>query len=146
MRPRLGEATQLRSAVESLIRRQDSFAQALSARAISQIEIGRIILIVLSLAALTIAGLIAWFYVGRSIVGRLTLLSGAMRRIAAGEANVPVAVGGHDEIAGMAQALLVFRQAITDVTTARQSEGDRARNRNCAASSWKRRRGISSGR
>jgi methyl-accepting chemotaxis protein len=123
----LTQATRLRSAVESLIQRQGVFAQTLSARAISQIKIGRIILVVLSVAALAIAGLIAWFYVGRSIVGRLTLLSGAMRRIAEGEANVPVAVGGHDEIAGMAQALLVFRQAITDVTTARQSEGDRAR-------------------
>jgi methyl-accepting chemotaxis protein len=122
----LGEATRLRSAVESLIQRQDVFAQTLSARAISQIKIGQIILIVLSIAALAIAGLIAWFYVGSSIVGRLTLLGGAMRRIAAGEANVPVATGGHDEIAGMAQALLVFRQAIADVTAARQTEGDRA--------------------
>jgi methyl-accepting chemotaxis protein len=122
----LAEATRLRTAVESLIQRQSTFAQSLSARAISQIEIGRIILVVLSVAALTVAGLIAWFYVGRSIVGRLTLLSGAMRQIAAGEANVPVAVGGHDEIAGMAQALLVFRQAIADVTVARQREGDRA--------------------
>jgi methyl-accepting chemotaxis protein len=123
----LSEATRLRSAVESLIRRQDMFAQTLSARAISQIEIGRIILIALSLTALAVAGLIAWFYVGRSIVGRLTMLGDAMRRIAAGEASVPVAVGGHDEIAGMAQALLVFRQAIADVTAARQSDGDRAR-------------------
>ena len=64
----------------------------------------------LSVAALAGAGLIAWFYVGRSIVGRLTLLSGAMRRIADGEDNVAVPVGGQDEIAGMAQALLVFRR------------------------------------
>ena len=101
-------------------------AQTLSARAISQIKLGRIILIVLSVAALAAAGLIAWLYVGRSIVGRLTLLSGAMRRIAAGETNVPVPVGGHDEIAGMAQALLVFRQAIEDVTAARQTDANRA--------------------
>jgi len=71
--------------------------------------------------------LMAWFYVGRSIVGRLTLLSGAMRRIAAGEANVEVPVSGHDEIGRMAEALLVFRRAIEDLTAARQSENDRAR-------------------
>ena len=71
--------------------------------------------------------MIAWLYVGRSIVGRLTLLSGAMRRIAAGEANVAVPVSGHDEIGGMAEALLVFRGAIEDLTTARHSENDRAR-------------------
>jgi len=123
----LAQATRLRTAVERLIQHQGTIAETLSARAISQIKLGRIILILLSIVALTSAGLIAWFYVGRSIVGRLTLLSGAMRRIAAGEANVAVPVSGHDEIAGMAEALLVFRRAIEDLTAARQSENDRAR-------------------
>ena len=122
----LAEAAKLRNSVESLIQRQGANAQTLSARAISQIKFGRIILIVLSIAALVAAGLIAWLYVGRSIVGRLTLLSSAMRRIAAGEINVAVPVGGRDEIAGMAQALLVFRQAIEDVTAARRTEASRA--------------------
>jgi methyl-accepting chemotaxis protein len=120
------EAARLRNAVEGLIERQGKFAQTLSGRAISQIRVGRILLIILSIAALAAAGLIAWLYVGRSIVGRLTLLSGAMRRIADGEADVPVPVGGQDEIAGMAKALLVFRQAIAEVSVARQREADRA--------------------
>ena len=123
----LAEATKLRNAVEALIQRQGTIAQTLSTRAIAQITLGRVLLIVLSIAALAAAGLIAWLYVGRSIIGRLTLLSDAMHRIAQGEVNVPVAVGGHDEIAGMAQALLVFRQAIEDLTAARQTEADRAR-------------------
>ncbi len=116
----------LRVAVESLIERQGQFAQTLAARANRQIRAGRVLLGVLSVAALAAAGLIAWLYVGRSIVGRLTLLSGAMRRIAEGELSTPVPVGGRDEIAAMAQALLVFRQAIGDVTLARQREADRA--------------------
>ena len=116
----------LRVAVESLIERQGQFAQTLAARANRQIRAGRVLLGVLSVAALAAAGLIAWLYVGRSIVGRLTLLSGAMRRIAEGELSTPVPVGGRDEIAGMAQALLVFRQAIGDVTLARQREAGRA--------------------
>jgi len=123
----LAEATRLRTAVESFISKQGATANDLSARALWQLWLCRIILVVLSLAALAAAGLIAWLYVGRSIVGRLTTLGGAMRRIAAGELNVPVPVGGHDEIAGMAEALLVFRQAIEDVTSARQGEIDRAR-------------------
>jgi len=123
----LAQAASLRTAVEKLIQQQGTIAEALSRRAVSQIKLGRIILILLSIVALTSAGLIAWFYVGRSIVGRLTLLSGAMRRIAAGEPNVAVPVGGHDEIGGMAEALLVFRCAIEDLTAARQSENDRAR-------------------
>ena len=120
------EAARLRKAVEGSIERQGKFAQTLSGRAISQIRVGRILLIVLSIAALAAAALIAWLYVGRSIVGRLTLLSGAMCRIADGESDVPVPVGGRDEIAGMAKALLVFRQAIADVSVARQREADRA--------------------
>jgi methyl-accepting chemotaxis protein len=120
------EAARLRKAVEGSIDRQGKFAQTLSGRAISQIRVGRILLITLSIAALAAAGLIAWLYVGRSIVGRLTLLSSAMRRIADGESDVPVPVGGRDEIAGMAKALLVFRQAIADVSVARQREADRA--------------------
>ena len=123
----LGEATRLHAAVESLIERQRMSAQALLARATSQIVFGRIVLIILSLAALAAAGLIAWLYVGRSIVGRLTLLSGAMRRIAGGEADVAVPLAGHDEIAGMAKALLVFRQAIADATTARHADAEHAR-------------------
>jgi methyl-accepting chemotaxis protein len=122
----LAEAAKLRQAVESLIERHGTYAQTLSARAISQIRVGQILLIVLSVAALAAAGLIAWLYVDRSIVGRLALLSGAMRRVASGESNVPVPVGGNDEIAGMAQALLVFRQAIEDVRVARQREANRA--------------------
>jgi len=120
------EAARLRTAVEGSIERQGKFAQTLSGRAISQIRVGRILLIILSIAALAAAGLIAWLYVGRSIVGRLTLLSSAMRRIADGESDVPVPVGGRDEIAGMAKALLVFRQAIAEVSVARQREADRA--------------------
>ena len=123
----LGEAAKLRAAAENFIRIQGAAANDLSARALWQLWLCRIILIALSLAALAAAGLIAWLYVGRSIVDRLTALGSAMRRIAAGEPNVPVPVGGHDEIAGMAEALLVFRQAIEDVRTAREGEVDRAR-------------------
>jgi methyl-accepting chemotaxis protein len=122
----VAQAARLRQVVEGLIARENGVAQALAARATQQIWICRILLIALSLAALIAAALIAWLYVGRNIIGRLAVLSGAMRRIADGESNVPVPVGGEDEIAGMAKALLVFRQAIADVTVARQDETKRA--------------------
>jgi methyl-accepting chemotaxis protein len=122
----LADAAKLRTAIENFIHVQGASANALSARALWQIWLCRIFLVALSLAALAAAGLIAWLYVGRSIAGRLTALGTAMRRIAAGELNAPVPVGGHDEIAEMAQALLVFRKAIEDVTAARQGEVDRA--------------------
>ncbi len=122
----LSDAAKLKQAVENLIQQQDTFAQALSARAIWQMRLGRMILLALSAAALIGAGLITWLYVGRSIVHRLTLLSDAMRRIAQGESNVAIEVGGQDEIAEMARSLVVFRQAIGDVSDGRQREAQRA--------------------
>jgi len=122
----LAEATRLSSSVEGLVRRQNTIAETYAVQTVSQIEAGRIILIVLSVVALATAALIAWLYVGRSVVGRITLLSGAMRHIAAGETNVPVPLYGQDEIAGMARALLVFRQAIEDVAIARENDTKRA--------------------
>jgi methyl-accepting chemotaxis protein len=118
----LGQAGRLHTAVEALIERQRIFAEDLSAHAISQIAFCRIVLIVLSLAALAVAGLIARLYVGRSIIRRLMLLSDAMRRISNGESDVPVSVSGRDEIAEMADALLVFRRAMEDVNAARRAE------------------------
>ena len=123
----LSDATRLRMAVDDFIEQQRMSAQDLSAQAISQIQFGRIILVVLSLMALAAAGLIAWLYVGRSIVGRLMVLIGAMRRIADGETSVAVPLGGQDEIADMAQALLVFRHAIEDLTIARRTDAEQAR-------------------
>lgn len=122
----LAEAANLKKAVDALTERETALAQILSARAISQIRVGRAILIALSLATLLAAGLIAWLYVGRSIVDRLISLSGAMKRIAQGEQNVAISVGGEDEIAEMAKALVIFRAATEDLSAAKQGEARRA--------------------
>jgi methyl-accepting chemotaxis protein len=120
------DAVKLKQAVENLIKREDTLAQMLSARAIWQMWLGRLILLALSSAALVGAGLITWLYVGRSIVHRLTSLSDTMRRIARGELHAPISVDGGDEIADMARTLVVFRQAIGDVSNSRQREARRA--------------------
>ena len=122
----LADASRLRLAVDSLVARQGVVAQTLAGRANGQIRAWQVLLAGLSFAALIVAGLIAWLYVGRSIVGRLTLLSAAMRGIAEGDLSAPVPLGGRDEIAAMAQALNVFRQAVVDVNDARQREAGRA--------------------
>jgi methyl-accepting chemotaxis protein len=71
--------------------------------------------------------LVAWLYVGRSIARRLGLLSNAMRRIADGDLDVQIQDNGHDEIANMTRALLFFRQATADATSARQKEIEEAK-------------------
>jgi len=122
----LADSTKLKQAVDALIEREGAFAEQLSARAIWQMRVGRLILIVLSIAALLAAGLIAWLYVGRSIVGRLTQLSHAMRRMSQGELNISIPLGGQDEIAEMAQALVIFRKAMEDASAAQQHDVRRA--------------------
>jgi methyl-accepting chemotaxis protein len=121
------EAFILKMAVDNLVSTQADNTRAVSERAAGQIESGRFILIALSVAALIAAILIAWLYVGRNIARRLGLLSGAMQKIADGDLTAAIPDGGQDEIATMARTLRVFRQATADVTTARQTEAERAR-------------------
>jgi signal transduction histidine kinase/DNA-binding response OmpR family regulator len=104
------EAVKLKQAVDSLVEQQGKSAQAVSARAAEQIRSGQILLIVLSITALGAAGLIAWLYVGRNIVRRLTHLSSAMLTIAAGRRETAVAVTGADEVGAMGRAVEVFRR------------------------------------
>jgi signal transduction histidine kinase/DNA-binding response OmpR family regulator len=68
--------------------------------------------VLLSVSALSVISsfLIVWLYVGRSIVARLTQLSGAMQGIAAGRRDVPVPAAGSDEVAAMGRAVEVFRR------------------------------------
>ncbi len=75
------------------------------------------------IAGATIGGLnlvlllaFAWLYVDRNLVARLTALSNSMLAIASGELRAPLPEpGGRDEIAGMAEALRVFRDTEVEV-------------------------------
>lgn len=84
----------------------------------SAIAWGKMLLLAFAAASLLTAGGIAWFYVGRVIVGRLTRLSSAMRAIASGQLDTEVPAGGTDEIAEMAAALTVFRDTALEVRAA----------------------------
>jgi methyl-accepting chemotaxis protein len=88
-------------------------ADTASATAAVGTEIGRGRWLLLGIAAssVLIAALVGWLYVGRRIANRLVALSGAMRRVAAGELDAPIPADGRDEIADMATALVVFRDA-----------------------------------
>ncbi|MGI9450717.1 MAG: response regulator [Geminicoccaceae bacterium] len=68
-----------------------------------------------ALAFLVMAAL-AWFFVDRSIVGRLTALSSSMLAIAGGNLRASLPSNkGNDEIAEMAKALTVFRDTAVEV-------------------------------
>ena len=118
------EASKLKNAVDALVEQQGATAQHISGFASSQISSGKLILTVLSIAAVLGAALVAWLYVGRSVARRLGLLGDAMRRIASGDLNVDIQDTRGDEIGDMGRTLLFFRQATADVATARRKESE----------------------
>lgn len=124
------EAATLKKTVDILVDQQSENARTTSILAGRRIQTGKVLLIALAIAALAGGLLIAWLYVGRNIARRLGSLSNAMRRIANGDLSVQVHNESGDEIAEMAQALQCFRQAMVDVTVARQKETDQAKTSN----------------
>ncbi len=75
-----------------------------------------IILILIASMSLICSLLIVWLYVGRNLIARLTALSNSMLAIAKGDlrASLPVP-GSNDEIGGMTEALVVFRDTAIEV-------------------------------
>ncbi len=73
--------------------------------------------LLLVISALSIGGalLITWLYVGRVLLSRLGMLSSWMRRMAGGDLEARVEIGGRDEVAEMAAALEVFRRHALEV-------------------------------
>ena len=83
-----------------------------AARASEQaIDAGGNILLALSAASIVGAVLLAWLFVGRVLLRRLERLAKRMRGMAEGDLEGQVAIDGRDEVADMAAALEVFRQA-----------------------------------
>ncbi|MDE2900043.1 MAG: ATP-binding protein, partial [Chloroflexota bacterium] len=73
--------------------------------------------LLLSISGISVGGaiLIAWLFVGRSLLRRLATLSAWMRRMASGDLEAQIEMKGHDEVANMAAALEVFRQHALEV-------------------------------
>jgi len=75
-----------------------------------------IFLILIASLSLICSLLIVWLYVGRNLIARLTAPSDSMLAIAGGDlrASLP-APGSNDEIGGMTEALVVFRDTAIEV-------------------------------
>ena len=71
---------------------------------------GRTFLLGISGVSVGGALLIAWLFVGRVLLTRLQMLSNWMLRMAGGDLQTRVEIGGRDEVAEMAAALEVFRR------------------------------------
>ncbi len=79
------------------------------------IQTGRTLLLAITAVSIVGALLIAWLFVGRVLLRRLQLLSDWMRRMAGGDLEASVEIGGRDEVADMAAALEVFRRHALEV-------------------------------
>jgi signal transduction histidine kinase/DNA-binding response OmpR family regulator/HPt (histidine-containing phosphotransfer) domain-containing protein len=118
-----GAAATVRNAAQQLVAVLSARAEASVAETRSDIINTRLLLAVLSVAAVVAAVLIAWLYVGRNVAARILELGHCMleaardiNRIvpsAIGDRALAIARGSDDEIAAMARALKVFADALS---------------------------------
>ena len=111
-----------RAGSELLAAEVNALGAQINSKAISSSEASRaavsnglLSLIVLNVLSVIGAILFGWLYVWRSLVRRLINLAGAMRMMASGDLEVPITVGGNDEVTDMAEALEVFRRYALEV-------------------------------
>ena len=101
--------------MDKLLAEVNSEAVNVNAQSQSAAATGIVLLLVLNVLSITGALLIGWLFVGRYLVRRLVGLAGAMRDMAGGDLEAPVAVSGDDEVTDMARALEVFRRHALEV-------------------------------
>ena len=110
-----GIALDLLSGVDALVSSARTSAEEATQASTQAILTGRTLL--LAITAISVGGalLIAWLFVGRVLLRRLQMLSNWMRRMAGGDLEARVEIGGRDEVADMAAALEVFRRHALEV-------------------------------
>lgn len=120
---------QLTAAVDQLVlaAKQDIQSADLEVQSVQQV--GTAIMIGVVVLSLLCSFLIVWFYVGRSLIARLTALSDSMLAIAGGNLGAKIPEAGADEIGDMAQALTVFRDTAVEVRRTNLNEIREARQR-----------------
>ncbi len=101
--------------VNKLVAEINSEAVRASNSSRSAAQTGIVLLVLLNILSTVGALLIGWLFVGRHLVRRLVGLATAMRSMAVGDLEVPVKVGGNDEVTDMAKALEVFRRYALEV-------------------------------
>ena len=106
---------ELLTGVDVVVSRSQSSAAEATLASSQAILTGQTLLLVISGVSIIGAGLISWLFVGRLLLRRLERLSDWMRRMAGGDLEAQVEIGGRDEVADMAAALEVFRRHALEV-------------------------------
>ena len=110
-----GIAIDLVAGVDVLVNTAQANTQEATLASTEAILTGRNLLLAISTVSVGSALLIAWLFVGRVLLRRLERLSDWMRRMASGDLEARVEIGGQDEVADMAAALEVFRRHALEV-------------------------------
>ncbi len=100
--------------VAAVVSRSQLIAADASEAADSAVEFGGLTVLLQIVLFIAIAGAIAWLYVHRNIIHRLTSLHRVMQSLAAGRLDVAVPAGGRDELSDMADTVRVFRDNLID--------------------------------
>ncbi|WP_193370868.1 methyl-accepting chemotaxis protein [Pelagibius marinus] len=79
---------------------------------------GKLWLFAIAAGSLVFSVAIAWLYVGRNLLARLSAVAVSMREIADGKLDTEVRLTGSDEITEMAKTLSVFRDGLAEVERA----------------------------
>ena len=108
-------AVELVAGAEGLVRAARASVQEATLASADAIMTGRNLLLLISAASVMGALLLSWIYVGRFLSRRLGRLSDRMRRMAEGDLEAEVDIGGRDEVGEMAAALEVFRRHALEV-------------------------------
>jgi len=94
---------------QAVLGSSETFARNATAQAERAVNVGLYVLLISSLTAVVISGLIVWFYVERGVVRRLGNLAGAMQRLTGGDLAVEVESEGTHELRAMSEAVVAFR-------------------------------------
>lgn len=109
------DAVTLVAQVDGLVIEARKSADEATTASTQAILTGRTLLLTISALSAGGAFLIAWLFVGRVLLRRIQMLSDWMRRMARGDLEAQVEIGGNDEVTDMAAALEVFRQHALEV-------------------------------
>ena len=108
-------AANLLTVVDRVVALADREAEAAGTAASSAVNVGMIVLVALNVLNVIVVVALGRIFAGRYLIHRLTGLAASMRSMAEGDLEVPVEVGGNDEVTDMAKALDVFRHRALEV-------------------------------
>jgi len=120
----------LSAAIEASVERAKEDATGATTAARQLTEASRNKLLGVAAAALLLAALLSWLYVGRGVIRRLTRVERAMRQLAVGDLDTILPGSSEDEIGSMVEALSVFKDS---AISHRRMEAEQAAARDQAA-------------